>query len=611
VLICSVIACTTHEDLPAAGTHDASGAGAAGSVTAAGKGGVSGSAGRGGASAAGKGGALAQSCGGSADGRGCNAAGSSGGGGAGVTSGAGGMAGSNATSDALPILPAPVMPGDPGTADVMLDVHTDQPLHLISDLIYGTNSSADAANTRQTVMRAGGNRWTAYNWETNASNAGSDYMFQNDNFLSSSHDPAAPVLDLITQATAANAAAIITIPIVDYVAGDANGGGDVHATGSDYLTKRFKQNKADKGSAVAATPDVGDGAVYQDELVSYLKAHAPSGSRTLFSLDNEPDLWSSTHAEVHPDPVTYAELWERNQRFATTIKRVWTDAKVLGFVSYGFNGLVTLQSASDASGRDFVDFYLDQAKAAEQSAGKRLIDYLDFHWYPEAQGGGVRVTEQNNSADVVAAREQAPRSLWDMGYVENSWIANDYLKGPVYILSRLTKQIGDHYPDTKLAITEWNYGGGNHISGTIASADVLGVFGREHIDLATFWPLAMDESFTYAAFRAFRNYDGAGATFGDVSVPATTSDVSSVTVYASLHSSATDDVVLIAINKATSDKSVALRLAHPTTFAKLSSYRVAGASTEIAKQADQTSTAKNAWKLTLPAQSVSVLVPRP
>ena len=37
------------------------------------------------------------------------------------------------------------------------------------------------------------------------------------------------------------------------------------------------------------------------------------------------------------------------------------------------------------------------------------MDVIDLHWYPEAQGGGVRITENNNSAAVVAARVQAPR----------------------------------------------------------------------------------------------------------------------------------------------------------------------------------------------------------
>jgi hypothetical protein len=278
-------------------------------------------------------------------------------------------------------------------------------------------------------------------------------------------------------------------------------------------------------------------------------------------------------------------------------------------VSYGWNGYVNLQNASDAMGRDFIDWYLDQARATEAKAGKRLIDYLDLHWYPEAQGGNTRITENDNSTAVVNARVQAPRSLWDKTYNEKSWI-HDYLNGPIYLVPRLLAKIEAHYPDTKLAFTEWNYGGGNHISGAIACADVLGVFGREGVSLATYWPLSNMETFSYAAFRVYRNYDGSGGTFGDVSLPITTSDVASVTAYASLDASNTDRVVIVAINKVEASKTVALRLAHPTTFSAAESYRLATGSAEVVKQADEAAVAINAWKLTLPAQTVTVLVPK-
>jgi hypothetical protein len=41
--------------------------------------------------------------------------------------------------------------------------------------------------------RIGGNRWTAYNWETNASNAGSDYLYQNDTYLGGGSAPGGAV----------------------------------------------------------------------------------------------------------------------------------------------------------------------------------------------------------------------------------------------------------------------------------------------------------------------------------------------------------------------------------------------------------------------------------
>ena len=49
----------------------------------------------------------------------------------------------------------------------------------ISPYVYGINSQKDDG-IGVTVRRMGGNRQTGYNWENNASNAGSDYNHQSD-----------------------------------------------------------------------------------------------------------------------------------------------------------------------------------------------------------------------------------------------------------------------------------------------------------------------------------------------------------------------------------------------------------------------------------------------
>jgi len=42
------------------------------------------------------------------------------------------------------------------------------------------------AEARPGMVRMGGDRWRRYNWENNDSNAGSDYEYQNDDYLSAS-----------------------------------------------------------------------------------------------------------------------------------------------------------------------------------------------------------------------------------------------------------------------------------------------------------------------------------------------------------------------------------------------------------------------------------------
>lgn len=150
---------------------------------------------------------------------------------------------------------------------------------------------------------------------------------------------------------------------------------------------------------------------------------------------------------------------------------------------------------------------------------------LDVHWYPEAQGDGKRIVTPDSSAPVAAARVQAPRSLWDPSYVEKSWITQWSTKGPIELIPRLQRKIDENYPGTKLAITEYNYGGGGHISGAIAEADVLGILGRQGVFAANEWPMAKDESFIAAGYRMFRDFDGKNAAFGDRSISGETDDV--------------------------------------------------------------------------------------
>jgi hypothetical protein len=416
---------------------------------------------------------------------------------------------------------------------------------------------------------------------------------------------------MLTSAASIGATAMLTIPIVDYVAADKSGGGDVRNSGADYLQTRFKQNRAVKGDVLSATPDATDAYVNEDEFVSWAKTLSEAGGPPIaFALDNEPDLWSHTHAEIHPMAVGYDELCTRNITYATMVKNVWPTAEVTGFVSYGWSGYTGLQSAPDSGGKgDFTEYYLDKMKAAETAAGKRLIDYLDLHWYPEAQGNGQRIIQGDTSDESVEARVQAPRSLWDTTYREESWIETS-LQQAIRLIPRMRDKIKFHYPGTKLAINEWNYGAGGHISGAVATADVLGIFGREGVEMANFWALS-DESFSNAAFRAFRNYDGDGAAFGDTSIHAASSDVATATVYASTDAANPDRVVIVAINKTTSDKNADIVLSHPTTFKQLQVWTLTAAGAELTADTDVAGKGDNNFRYTMPALSVSVLVPQP
>lgn len=437
---------------------------------------------------------------------------------------------------------------------ITIDASTSSP---ISPYIYGVNTAGGMnspdlgwkdTHTPFTLARLGGNRMTAYNWETNASNAGSDWHNQNDGYMGASDEPGWTYESFMRSAEANGEAVLLTIPTAGYVSADKKADGDVNQT-PDWISVRFYKSFAKKpGGNFAYPPDLTDRAVYQDEAVAWLEKIKSPKTPLWFMLDNEPDLWSSTHSRIHPSKPTYAEIIENNITYGEAIKEVAPKTLVFGPANYGYHGFHTFQDAPDANGRDFLDVYLDAMKAADLSRGHRILDVLDVHWYPEARGGGHRVTEDGDAA-TDAARIQAPRSLWDPTYVEDSWITQSTGRKPIVLLPTIQKQIADHYPGTKLSISEYNYGGGKDISGAIAQADVLGAFGRCGVFAACNWGIGPTDVAMLAGYNAFLNYDGNMSHFGDRGLAVTGESPADDSVYASVDSHDRRKMTVVAINK--------------------------------------------------------------
>ena len=443
-----------------------------------------------------------------------------------------------------------------------IDVEPGLVIRPISPYVYGINSQP-SEGAGATVRRMGGNRQTAYNWEINASNAGSDYNHSSDGWACTVlgyHDcdaPGAQFLDFARANREAGLETVATVPMVDYVTGDKRGS---VAEADKAPSKRWVRSVAQKPGPFAAAPDLGDGVVYQDEFVNALVARlgkASNGGIRFYSLDNEPALWPSTHPRVHPDQPTYAEMVTRTESTASGLLKVDPSAFVLGAVAYGWSEYKTLQDAPDAKEHDatygsYLDFFLAAMKKLEQKHHRRLIHALDVHWYPEARGA-KRITENDVSPKTVEARVQAPRSLWDPSYVEKSWIAADLGGKPIRLIPWLQDKVAKRYPGTKLAMTEYNFGAGDHISGGLAQADALGVFGREGLYLANYWGDSAGNNnlpnYIKAAFQLYRNYDGKGGAFGDTAVTALPGDLDKASVFAATDSRHPGTLTILVINK--------------------------------------------------------------
>lgn len=468
------------------------------------------------------------------------------------------------SSTTLSYMPTSYKAHADSVSDINVNVDTGANKSAISPYIYGTNQDFD--NAKVNSRRIGGNRLTCYNWENNFSNAGSDYIHSNDNYLMSLYnvpkekwsEPGSVFTTFQDKSLKDKVPySLVTLQAGGYVSADGNG---AVTKEENAPSKRWKEVKFHKDGPLSLTPDVNDNYVYMDEFVNFLvnKYGQASGSTGIkgYSLDNEPALWSSTHSEIHPSKTTCAELLDKDTELAKTVKGIDPTAEVFGPALYGFTAFNTLNDASDWSSVKgnynwFIDYYLDSMKKQSDSAGKRLLDVLDLHWYPEATGGGDRIVCQKFNPDNIEcnkARLQAPRTLWDPTYTEDSWIGK-WCKWALPLIPTAKASIDKYNPGTKLSISEYSYGGENHITGGIAEADVLGIFGKYGVYNSDFWKCEDDDSYIQSAFNLYNNYDGNGSTYGDTNVKCDTSDVTNSSTYASVVSKDGSKLHLIVLNK--------------------------------------------------------------
>jgi len=512
------------------------------------------------------------------------------------------------------------------TADVTITIDPTK-TKPISPYIYGSNfySGNPGASPLLTFDRAGGNRWTAYNWETNASNAGSDYLYNNDNYLSGSNVAAEAVRSFIAADQGLGLASLVTVQLQGLVSADENG--PVSVANPPDMT-RFKTVLDKKGSAFTVTPPTTDANVYLDEFVWALDQKLPGifgaspSHPTFLSLDNEPELWNSTHLEVQgPNPVTSDNYITKTINLSKALKDQFPNVLIFGPVHYGFQGIYNWQgelSATPSGANWFPDKYLQALKTASTTYGKPLVDVYDFHWYAEVyDSSGTRILNLNGMALTDAQVQlivQSPRDLWDPTFHDdnnsNPWIYNELGQTPINILGRLQAKINAEFSGMRIAITEYENGGWNHIAGTIAQADNLGIFGSQGVFAANFWPPNGTYSYALAGFRAFRGFDGAGASFGDTSLQAASSNVENVVVYASLDSKTPGRVVFVAINRSNAAKVTAINgqaLSGTAHLYQMTAASAAGQTVVQPVSMGAMAVSGSSLTITLPAYSVTTI----
>ena len=261
------------------------------------------------------------------------------------------------------------------------------------------------------------------------------------------------------------------------------------------------------------------------------------------------------------------------------IKAVAPNTKIFGPVSYGWEGYTSLQEAPDSGADgDFLTYYLNQMAAASQAAGIRLVDALDLHWYSEVTINGILITNADSGYSgstltaLQAARVQAPRSLWDPTYVENSWITADSTNGQaIQLLPREQAKINaTAAPLTAASTRPTRFPSASTTTAAATTSPAASprptcwaFSGSRACSPPTSGSSTATSRTSAAASRCIGTTTARAAAFGDISISTTAGNLanaSSASVYASDYSTNSARMTLVAINKTTGNLTEQLAL---------------------------------------------------
>ena len=513
-------------------------------------------------------------------------------------------------------------------APVTVNVDINANRRPINPDIYGVAhaTTVQLTDLNSPLNRNGGNNTTRYNWQANADNRGNDWYYESigdggatagergDTFFASSRS--------------ANARAMLTVPTIGWVARLGAGRSKLASfsiakygpqTGNDWQWFPDAGNGVRTNGQFVTGNDPNDAntpsdAAFQRGWVQHLVNRwgaASSGGLQHYILDNEPSIWHATHRDVHPAGATMDEVRDKIIEYSGMIKAIDPSALVSAPEEWGWSGYFysgsdqqyggahgwsVLPDRNNHGGADYLPWLLDQLRQHDTASGRRLLDVFTVHYYP--QGGEF---SDDVSSAMQQRRNRSTRSLWDPNYVDETWI-NDRVR----LIPRLRGWVNTYYPGTSIGITEYNWGAENHINGATTQADILGIFGREGLDMAARWATPAASTPTYKAMKMYRNYDGSKSAFGETSVAAAVPNPDAVSAFAAQRTSDGAVTVMVISKHLSGSTPATINVANFPQAGTAAAWQLTSANA-IVRLADAPLTG-NTLTITLPPQSITLFV---
>ena len=449
------------------------------------------------------------------------------------------------------------------------------------------NSAADITNTGATEVRWGGDSTSNYNWQLQTDNAGADWYFED--FAASGFNDGSDgsSTQFITDVKSAGANPLMTMVMLPWVAQSPETSTTQGGT-NNYHWSYSVGTFGPQCSVDPYNPDAGDGlqtdcstavttnaetsayypllddnsqscasgnCVYRNTWAAAL-ATAFGSAPHFYDMDNEIDIWGSTHRDVHPNPSAYNEMRDTYIAEARALKGWDANAIRLGAVSccwwFYWNGANNNDKGAHA-GNDFVPWWLNEVYWQDELAGTRSLDVFDIHAYPDGPDTSGWTLAQKQALSL-----RIYRDYWDPTYVSESgdinqqWVTQIQPNKTIpFRIPRMRATANMIYPGTPFSITEWsaNFAGESDYSTALADADAYGILGRERVYLASRWTAPASTNPNYQALKLFTNYDGQHHSFATTSVSDTNNGSANLfSSYAALNSTGTSLTVMV-LNK--------------------------------------------------------------
>jgi hypothetical protein len=443
----------------------------------------------------------------------------------------------------------------------------------ISPDIYGVAFATDSTDDSYkvaTLDRWGGDSEASYNWQKDINNSGGDWNCANYAGSGNGTDT------FVKTNNSNNLNTLMTIPITGWLANVATSTDSTYSAqlgqnlsfcnypqladggllASGTCCKAIGTQESilvDKGSNNLDTSFMGS---WVSHFVSTFGTAAHGGVK-YYQLDNEPDNWQGLRQDIYPalyppgtNCMDYSvkiasgnasgvspndDIMNRSVAYAAAIKNADPTAQVLFLSVMNPDDMINLLQTECGVGtwgsgmaipytvdKSYAMAMMAKGKQYESTNHQRIFDCLDSHYPGNAQ------------------------EMWTNTF------------------SHFQGWINSTYPGTGICVSEYNVA--NDTSDPTAAAkeaDYLGTFGLMGVRVASYWTsLAPNDSnskhvrsYAYNAFAMFRNYDGAGGKFGNVSVGAASS-YSGVHAYAATDSASNPTTLwIMLVNTGTSAQS--------------------------------------------------------